>query len=357
MTISSSLTQISLIIGTYTTNTTSQGIYVIDYDINVNKITHQYSIPAHNPSFLHYIGHRKTLLFVEELGDFQGKLKSLQLDVDQQQYQMISEQPVQGNAPCHIALDPDSKHVIVSNYMSGNFTTFGLDDKGGLSEALSSYQFTGKSIHPTRQTKSHIHSAFFSPNAQKVFIQDLGADRIYQFDRGLIYENGSDYKSLFLPKGAGPRHLAFSSAPVMYILNELEACIDAYSLNSNQEADQLLQRVYVSHDISDNRKSLAAQIRISKDERFVYVSNRGEKNELVVFKIAQGGQLVLLQSVPSGGKGPRHFEFTADESLVFVANQYSNNVCIFKRDKETGLLENTRRFIAIPSPVFIAVEN
>lgn len=347
----------TLIIGTYTLNSESKGIYLVNYNLNNGKTTKSFHIEANNPSYLQYIPDRKIIVFIEELIDLEGKIKSVKLDIDQQKYTIVSEQLVNGSAPCHLALDAKNKNIVVSNYVSGNFSTFSIDQEGILSPLKSQYNFSGKSIHPTRQTKSHIHSAFFTPNQQKIYIQDLGIDRIYQFDADKIFEDEKPYQIQELLLGAGPRHITFSHKPYVYILNELDATVTVYSLTSANEIDQFIQRISLGNESEDLRKDLAAQIRLSADEKFIYVSNRGEKNEIIVFEVQSDGQLLRIQTIASGGQGPRHFEFTADQNYVVVANQYSNNLCIFKRDKKTGLLEDSNQQISIPSPVFVSVLN
>lgn len=347
----------TIIIGTYTPVDSDKGIYIINYNIDTMSIIDSFSIPATNPSYMKYFSEKKILMYVEEIGDNNGKIKTIKVDFDNQNYSVISEQLTEGSSPCHLCIDPDRDHIIVSNYKSGNFTTFSMDKEGNLSKPLSNYTFKGQSKDPIRQQTSHIHSAFFSPNGKRVFIQDLGADRIYQFDVNKIYQNNEDHKQLMISSGSGPRHVAFSSKPMLYLVNELTATIDVYSLNEEEEADTLLQTLSLSIDPTDERKNLAAHIQISSDERFLYVSNRGKKNELIVFSTNTEGLLTHLQTISSSGKGPRHFEFINDQKFVLVANQYSNNICIFKRDETTGILEDLESFIEIPTPVFVSFVN
>jgi 6-phosphogluconolactonase len=51
------------------------------------------------------------------------------------------------------------------------------------------------------------------------------------------------------------------------------------------------------------------------------------------------------------GIGPRNFMIDPSGNFVLVANQKTNNIIIFSRNKFTGLLKDTGKKIEIPSPV------
>ncbi|MGH2646037.1 MAG: lactonase family protein, partial [Ginsengibacter sp.] len=51
------------------------------------------------------------------------------------------------------------------------------------------------------------------------------------------------------------------------------------------------------------------------------------------------------------GKAPRDFIIDPTGNYLVVANQDTDNIVIFKRDKETGLLTETQNQIKLPKPV------
>jgi 6-phosphogluconolactonase len=59
--------------------------------------------------------------------------------------------------------------------------------------------------------------------------------------------------------------------------------------------------------------------------------------------------------VSTGGKGPRDFTITPDGHYVFVANQQTGNITIFKRNKSTGKLTATGKEIKSSAPVCLVV--
>jgi 6-phosphogluconolactonase len=75
-------------------------------------------------------------------------------------------------------------------------------------------------------------------------------------------------------------------------------------------------------------------------------------NNIVIYSIdRKNGQLVKKGEQPSGGKAPRNFMIEPDGNFLLVANQDSDNVVVFKRNKTTGLLKATGQEIKVPKPV------
>jgi 6-phosphogluconolactonase len=97
----------------------------------------------------------------------------------------------------------------------------------------------------------------------------------------------------------------------------------------------------------------AAAIRLSSDNHFVYVSNRGF-NTLATFKVEANGQLTLIDQTSVEGDFPRDFNFNADESFVIVVNQNTNNATLYTRDAATGKLTMVQKDFTVPEGVCVA---
>ncbi|MPN06733.1 6-phosphogluconolactonase [bioreactor metagenome] len=67
--------------------------------------------------------------------------------------------------------------------------------------------------------------------------------------------------------------------------------------------------------------------------------------------MGKDGKLTFVQQISSGGVGPRNFNLTPDGKYVFVANQNSDNIVVFQRDKKTGALTNTGKMMQVGAPV------
>ena len=159
-----------------------------------------------------------------------------------------------------------------------------------------------------------------------------------------------------LEKGAGPRHMVIHN-DFAYVSNELKSTVvvaklDGTELNKNKKRFTPIQ--YVS-TIPEGSKTAnyVSEVKKSKDGRFLYVSNRGD-DSIAIYRINQvNGKLERIAITKTGGKFPRHFAFSPEEDYLLVANQDSNSVNVFSRDKRTGLLTATDRSYKIPTPNYI----
>jgi 6-phosphogluconolactonase len=95
----------------------------------------------------------------------------------------------------------------------------------------------------------------------------------------------------------------------------------------------------------------AADIHVSPDGKFLYASNRGDANEIVIYSIDKKGLLTLVGHQSVLGKTPRNFVIDPTGNYLLAANQDSNDIIIFKRDLKKGLLTPTGKKIEVDKPV------
>ncbi|TAH01532.1 MAG: lactonase family protein, partial [Sphingobacteriales bacterium] len=95
----------------------------------------------------------------------------------------------------------------------------------------------------------------------------------------------------------------------------------------------------------------SADIHVSPDGKFLYCSNRGESNTIAIFSISKAGKLKAVGYQSVLGKTPRNFNFDPTGNYLLVGNQNSDEIVIFKRDINTGLLTDSGQRIAVGKPV------
>ncbi|MFQ3576601.1 MAG: beta-propeller fold lactonase family protein, partial [Cytophagales bacterium] len=132
----------------------------------------------------------------------------------------------------------------------------------------------------------------------------------------------------------------------VFVVNELTANLELFRLENLN-----YRKLGVFSLLEDSSKKFsAADIHMSDDEKFLYVSNRGETNELVVFDLSQIDKPKRIQNISTGGKTPRNFTISPDGKWIFVANQNSHNITIFERNLSTGMLKPSGKEINIGLP-------
>lgn len=342
----------TFLIGTYT-DTTNQGINLVEYNSDSKAISLQKVISEiENPSFVITNKAKTIVVAVEETASEKGgKVTSFAYDTNSSTFKKINSQFTLGDHPCTVAFSPNEKVVLVGNYSGGNLSVFPIDATGRLLEANQTIIFEGKSSNAQRQEKPHVHCIVFHPTENKIAIADLGRDAIdlIPFDEKAPLSLQRDkIVSTKVAASSGPRHLIFNSKGTrLYATFELtnEVAIFDYS----NDKLQLLKTLSLTKIPTQNGS--AAEVRLSDDEQFLYASVRGNDNQLVVIQLNEGKNAEVIQSV-STGKSPRNFIISNDQKSVLVANQLSNSIIIFDRNKKTGLLTPTTSELTINQPVY-----
>jgi 6-phosphogluconolactonase len=214
-------------------------------------------------------------------------------------------------------------------------------------------QHSGSGTVKDRQEKAHVHSVVLSPDQHYLYAADLGTDQetIYRFDpfKPLPLSAAADSFVKVSP-GSGPRHLVFHpKKPYAYLIEELSGTVDVFRYNHGMLKP--IQRIS-THPSDFTGQKGSADIHITADGRFLYASNRGDANSIAIFSIDTAtGKLKNRGFQSVMGKTPRNFIIDPTGHYLLVANQQSDNIVLFKIDRQTGLLKPTGDQIQVPNPV------
>lgn len=339
----------NLLIGTYTTGCESRGIYVYEFNAKTGDFSYKNaSENIVNPSYLSVSEDNDFVYSVNENGD-QSKVSSFGFDSASGKLDFLNSQDSKGADPCYII--NDDKNVIVANYSGGNISVFGKNNDGSISEAKQVIQHHGKGSNAKRQEKPHVHMVHFSPDRKFVLSNDLGNDKVYsyEYDANSVNETLKVKDSVSVSAGSGPRHLTFSKdGKYVYLLQELNGALTIFCY-SKGKLKKMGETTILAKDFKG--KFTSADIHISPDGKFLYASNRGEANDISIFRILKNGKLESKGQTSTLGKGPRNFAIDPTGNFLLVAHQYSNDVVIFKRDRSTGAITDTGKRIDLCSPV------
>jgi len=333
--------------GTYT-GSGSRGIYRGTIDANGYMVLEGLAAETENPSFLAMNRSRNVLLAVNETGP-EGSVGSYQISGDT--LIKLSGRKSGGAHPCFVDIS-DNGYVLTANYSSGTIGLLKIDRDGKLSELLDLKQHEGQSV-TERQQGPHAHSASFMEGSTGVLSVDLGTDEVWFWDLDTAEKKllPAKQQKLFISPGAGPRHTAFHPKEEwIYVVNELNNTVSLLQRGSETYYHKGPSVATLPEDFSG--ESFCADIHISSDGKFVYVSNRGH-NSIAIFRVEpETGHLNLAGLSPTCGEWPRNFALTPGDKFVVVANQHSNNIVSFSRDANSGMLSAVDT-IALAEPVCI----
>ena len=234
-----------------------------------------------------------------------------------------------GAVGCHLAVDGEA--VFVANYFGGS--VFGLPER--------LIRHHGRGVDPARQEAPHPHSVFFSPDRRYLLSCDLGLDTVFVYNRQL-----QEISHVRVPDGVGPRHLCFSSdGGTVYCINEMGASI---SVLSYRDGTLSYQRTFPLREGGLSGKGSA--ILPTKDGQRLYVTERAAEEILLLS--AEGERLSILGRYDSHGVEPRDIALVADERFLIAANQFSDNLSVYRVGEE-GALEYLSS-IPVPAPICVA---
>lgn len=334
---------LELLVGTYT-NGTSEGVYKTTFNPQSGAI-HEAKLVAKlsNPSYLELTNDRSKLLTISESDGGSVYLLNRSNDL----FDTVQQIPSGGAAPCHIAFNANTGHVAVANYMGGNVSLFQLDNNR--LQLLNTKQHSGNGPNTQRQESAHAHQVQFSPDNRFLYVVDLGIDAVMMY--GFLANGSLDsgQVALQLEPGDGPRHLTIHPQEKMvFILNELSSTVVSAKIDSLTGLFTTIDRQSTLPESFTEHNQCAA-IQITSDGQFLYTSNRGH-DSIACFRVAEDGTLSLINTVSVEGKWPRFFTLSPDEHFLLVANKNTDNVTVFKRNPETGLLQFTGFEMKVGNP-------
>ena len=356
--------EVELLVGSYTQGK-SQGIYRLQFNSDSGRITPEplQVFKTANPSWLTLSKDQQRLFVVNENGkgqtDVVGRVSSLGIDPKTNELTLINQVKSLGEEPTHSSLSADERYLFVANYgvhedPGGSLAVVPINAQGQLQPVTQMSSHQASRVNPERQMSAHVHSVVSSPDGKFVFANDLGADKIfvYQYDPAANAEHplvAANPAAVELPAGSGPRHLLFSKdGKHAYLTTEMSAQVFVFDYADGQLKQR--QVVDLAHG-QPQEKRAAGALHTSADGKFLYVSNRGKANELLVFAIDPAtGELSEIQRRSVEGDHPREFTLSPNGKFLLVANQMSNAIVVIERDAKTGKLGKTVQTLPMDAP-------
>ena len=326
-----------ILIGGYTKHE-SEGIYQFDF-IGAGNEAHleqgRNVVKVGGPTYFQKAG---DLIFTIKNENGQGGIAAYRRG------KLVSQLIHDGSSPAYVGINQDKRLLYTANYHTGMLSVISYDEQGQLT-LLDQVKHEDRALGPKpEQDTAHPHYFDETPGGHLVSC-DLGQDRVdfYAFKDGKL----SHLASYQNEDGFGTRHLVFNpSGQYFYVAGELSSQVNVVKFD---EASWMFQNVATYSTIPadwDNHNGAAA-IRMSKDGRFIYVSNRGN-DSIAVFEVKADHTLKLIQRVSTFGEFPRDFNWDEEEAYVVAANQNTNNATLYARNAADGSLTPLVKNIQVP---------
>lgn len=342
-------------VGSYMGENGGDGIYLFELDTGNKKLSLITTYPemSSNPSFLTLT--RDQVFAVSEL-ETCGYITSFSRNPVTGELEKRNRIKTDGTAMCHLCVWPDGKYLSASNYMSGSLLVCSVEEDGKIGTICDFIQHSGVGFDcGNRQEGPHMHASGVSPDGKYLYAADLGLDQVfcYQIEEGGTLSLADEALQIHTPDGTGPRHFVFrKDGRLLYLVTEMGNQLFVYETRDCDGAFHEIQSIStLSGEFNDF--NLAADIHLSNDEKFLYVSNRGANN-IAVFSVSEeSGRVNLVGHYSCFGDFPRNFCITPDDHFVLIANQKSGNVVLCERNVETGAIDEKLADIQVSNAVFV----
>jgi 6-phosphogluconolactonase len=336
--------------------TGSAGIYVFSYEPESGAWTPLGTAGGFtNPSFLALDPGERFLFAVNETLEFQGEetgaVSSFALEPDSGLPRPLSQAPSGGSNPCHLALAPCQRHLLVADWGAGRVAVLPISERGILSRPTDIKQ--DETTDPGRPP--HAHFVTPDPAGHFILTSDTTTDRImvYRLDPVTGRLEPHDPPWAETHPGGSPRHLAFHpSGRYLFANGEADLTLSVFSYDAEHGVLTYLNRESTVPPGSTGRNS-TAQLLAHPNGRFVYVSNRGP-DTIAIFAFDEStGIVTRIANEPTLGETPRNFMIDPSGRFLFVTNQNSDTIVGFAIDPVTGILSEPREVARVPAPTCI----
>lgn len=335
-------------LGSYNRDKNAEAIQVYELDTLNGKLTKFTAVKnVVNPSYLAVSPNGK---YVYACTDTKtpnaGSISSFEFNPKNKSLTFLNSQRSGGENPVYVSVHKGGKWIANANYNEGSVSVFPVLENGKIDSIAQNFQYLDGSTHKERQTRSHVHSAVFSPENDYLFLPDLGADKIrcYAFDENQkkpLVETKNPFTKTDLE--AGPRHFTFHpNQKFGYCIEEMAGQISVYKYENG--ILNKIQRI-ATHPDTIKEGFESSDVHISPDGKFLYATNRGKENNIAIFSIDKNGLLKNIGYQSTLGKHPRVFAIDESGKFLVASNVETGNIVVFKRDFKTGLLKKTGKQI------------
>ena len=346
-----------LLIGTYTENTTAEGVYLYSFDPESADAELLDMALSGNPSFVIPSADGTRAYAVNEFHDGREGVSSFALTrntISSLGSVTIPRYEADGADPCNILYC--GKSVLTSNYSGGSITAFAIDDNGNATEMTQYFNIGARYYNaltgiPLGEEQSHMHCAVVSPDGKYIFVTDLGMDCIHRFNYSESIHPFGNSTIAWRHQGLtkfGPRHLTFSpDGRFAYLLCELADKLVVFSYDNGElRPIQTLTAYRV-------RGHGSADIHLCSDGRHLYTSHRLKEDGIAIFNVDTTSGKVRRAGYQTTGRHPRNFAISPDGRYLLCACRDDNRIEIYSIDAESGSLTRTGKVIEVSAPVCV----
>lgn len=338
-------------VGSYTDTNDGKGLTVYDMNLEDGSLTKKAEYTVSNASYVASSHGDKYLYAITDPG-----VVSFAIHPDGSLKRLNSIQ-IRGMRGCHMVITRDNRFLVTCGYYDGKVTVIRLKENGALGEIAASVFHKSPGNITERNLRPHCRCVSFSPDEKYLFVADSGMDlvKIYRFN----HETGAirDIDIMHSKLLASPCFIRFSrDGRFFYVLKESLNMITVYSYEDTPRGPLMTRLQSISTLAKKfNDYSACVSFIFTKDEKNLVVCNAGENSICIYRRDPETGLLEQLRVLPISGVYPKKAGIFPNDRYLVSVNQESNSLSLFQVDFESGLILMKHRAISVPQPSSIAI--
>lgn len=312
----------------------SKGIMVCDVDEKKGILIPRSEVEINNPSYMAIANSKRFLYSICDEGLIAYRI------LENGSLEMINLGTINGMRACYLTVDKDDNYIFCAGYHDGKATVVRIREDGGIGEVTDEVFHKGLGSVAERNFRPHITCAVLTPEQKFMVVCDTGIDqvKIYSFNK----ETGRIklVDQLRCEIESAPRTMIFSSdGRYAYLSHELKNYVAVYAYKSGEKSPEfeLIQKISTIGK-KENRNCAAVAIKLSPDERHLFVSNAGDNSVAMYKRDEKTGVLEMLSELPISGDYPKDIAIFPDNTHLVSMNHETNEMTFFKLDYEKGIL-------------------
>lgn len=243
----------------------------------------------------------------------------------------------------YLTTDRRNRYLLATYYGAGAVSVHGLESDGSI----------GRQIQWI-ETEKHAHSIQLDSTNRYAYVPHTNpSNAIYQFrfDERTGQLSPNDPHRIQPQTPEGPRHFVFHpGGNYLYSVNENGSTVSACKLDPDTGRLKPLQVISTLPESRDCVRNSCAEIRITRNGRFLYASNRGHES-LAIFAVNADGSLDARGHQPTEA-GPRFFDLDPTGKFLLCVGQRSGHLSLYRLLADGSMTRCSRHRVG-ESPLWI----
>ncbi len=333
-------------IGSYTDTNSSKGLTILDVDVEQGSLSKRGEVEVSNASYLITSPDQRFLYATTDAG-----VASFRILPDGN-LRPLNTAHIRGMRGCHLSTSRDNRFLFVSGFYDGKITVLHILPDGSVGPIADGIFHRGPGSVAERNLRPHVRCAVLTPDEKYLCVADSGIDqiKIYRFN----HQTGelSPLDIIHCKLQASPCFLLFSpDGRFLYALKEMSNKISVYTYDGSGRLP-VFEQIQTLSTLGKkfNEYSAAITLEFAQDSTRLLCTNSGDHSLGIFKRDKETGLLEMLDVLPISGRYPTDVCLFPDERHLFCTNFDSSTLTFFRVHFDTGLLVMNRAPLKIDQP-------